>query len=98
MACRVRLIGGRAWRWCHARHGSGFTWDDLFNKSALRDAADVPPTIETIYFQLALIGIFTVLSWYFDNTVPGSAHRLSHTCVVFSHARTHARTQSLVRG
>jgi hypothetical protein len=50
---------------------TGFTWNDLFEKSNLRDAADVPPTIETIYFQLILIGIFTVLGWYFDNTVPG---------------------------
>lgn len=53
--------------------GEGFTWNDLFEKSNLRDAADVPPTIETIYFQLILIGIFTVLGWYFDNTVPGAS-------------------------
>jgi hypothetical protein len=49
----------------------GFTWSDLFNTSTLRDAPDVPATIETIYWQLILIGIFTVLGWYFDNTIPG---------------------------
>jgi len=46
---------------------AGYTWGDLFETPQ----TDVPPTIESIYWQLVLIAIFTVLAWYFDNTLPG---------------------------
>jgi len=48
---------------------AGYTWGDLFETPQ----TDVPPTIESIYWQLVLIAIFTVLAWYFDNTLPGAS-------------------------
>ncbi len=50
----------------------GFGWKDLFEKSYVKDDVNLPEPIETIYWQLILIGIFTVLGWYFDNVIPGA--------------------------
>lgn len=54
--------------------GKGYTWDTLYEDRKLSDSDDavvIPATVESLYYQLALIGIFTVLAWYCDNALPG---------------------------
>jgi len=61
--------------------GTGFTWSNLYDDRKLGnddDATVIPATIESLYYQLGLVGIFTVLAWYCDNAIPGASGGASY--------------------
>lgn len=58
--------------------GPGYSWNDLYSPSSTSNGVSLPPTIQSIYLLLLNCVIFAILTWYFENILPGETGSLKN--------------------
>ena len=50
---------------------TGYSWSDLYLPSTTSGGITTPPTIQSYYLFLVNMCVFAILTWYFENMLPG---------------------------